>query len=226
MRFKEWKSQRVESMPWWAGGAYGLLAFLFGFNLIYVIKIASAAVDGLFFSSGVFPAWLQAFGSIAAIGVAIWLARSDQRHRTHARIDAELRYMGMAALIAEKSVTAVESVLDGMPGFVRSLNNKQPSEVDHLVRLQQEADARILGTVIAELQAVDPMKLAAPEAARSFISLKHWIILTQDIARHKVAEVSAAKFDDLTGWLNIIQSERAKFQGVADAFMSKDATLP
>tara|TARA_R110001592_G_scaffold65634_1_gene201202 strand:+ start:1858 stop:2478 length:621 start_codon:yes stop_codon:yes gene_type:complete len=84
MRFKEWKERKVHLMPRWAVLIYGLASFLGGFNLIYIARIATEWAHRINWASEITAAWVQAFGSIAAIFCAIGLAMTGAAHQKKA----------------------------------------------------------------------------------------------------------------------------------------------
>lgn len=58
------------------------------------------------------PAWVQAFGSIGAILIAVWVVRSEQRTRELERKRKEAHYMFKAFLTADYIAAALEAVVD------------------------------------------------------------------------------------------------------------------
>lgn len=168
MRLKEWARRDVRTMPWWASCIYVVALLLFGFDLVYLCKSAWGWLELIPIQGDSIPAWVQAIGSVAAIGVAIRISTAQDRRNKDEQARESYFYMERAFSVAARA----SAICDELVSYIKGKYDPTQKRVTGLKHSERDKFTLMLDNELATLRAVDPMKISDYKFFSAFIDLK------------------------------------------------------
>lgn len=145
------------------------------------------------FTADAGPQWFQAIGSVAAIGVAVWIAKTEERQRRAERKASAVSYMEGAYLISLSAAMVLRNISNELQKIYSEYGNQLAPEL-------AGAQTQLLRSILIDIQSVDVMNIRSIGFQSEFMELKRRVYLAPNMIDVCIGNLSSVEVGNLTAW--------------------------